>query len=57
MSKKALTEENILDALKRNDGNQRKAAESLAVSQAWLTRWLKKNKFFRCVTWEKGGAA
>jgi DNA-binding protein Fis len=49
------TEDQVLGALKDAQGNQRRAAQALGVTQGWVTKWLKKNGYVQRVTWVKRG--
>lgn len=48
-----VTEDQVLGALTDAQGNQRRAAEQLGLSQAWVTKFLKKNGYVQRVTWVK----
>jgi DNA-binding protein Fis len=48
-----VTEEQVLRALQDAQGNQRKAAQTLGVTQGWVTKWLKRNGFVQQVSWVK----
>lgn len=45
----------VEQALAKANGNQRKAAEALGVSQGWLTRWLNRNGYRQIIQWVKEG--
>lgn len=47
------TEEEVLAALCANDGNQRRAAEALGVSQGWVAKWLNRRGYEPKVYWVK----
>jgi hypothetical protein len=55
MAKKPFTihETQILKALEAAKGNQRAAAQTLGISQAWLVRWLQRNSYVQTIKWEK----
>lgn len=48
-----MSEEQVIAALDANEGNQRRAAESMGVTQGWVTQWLKKHGYVQRVTWVK----
>lgn len=50
-----ISESKVLAALDANNGNQRRAAEKLGVTQGWVTQWLKKHGYVQKITWVKPG--
>lgn len=48
-----VTEDQVLGALRDAQGNQRRAAQLLGLSQAWLGKWLKQNGYVQVIRWEK----
>ena len=48
-----LSEWDVKAILAKYNGNTTKAAQSLGISQAWLSKWLKKNGFIRKIEWVK----
>ncbi len=48
-----LGEKEVQSALAQHNGNLHKAASVLGITQAWLSKWLKKNGFTRKVEWTK----
>lgn len=48
-----IPEEQVINALHDSNGNQRKTAQALGVTQGWVTKWLKRHGFVQRVLWVK----
>lgn len=48
-----VNEDQVLGALNDAQGNQRRAADMLGVTQGWVAKWLKKHGYVQRVTWVK----
>lgn len=49
----SVTEEQVLGALTDAQGNQRRAADTLGVTQGWVAKFLKKHGYVQRILWVK----